>query len=422
MTVLFGWVDWPGLGRWARPHAVPLVLFGAAAVCVAVGMWLLRNEQAPRPPAARMSWWVVTGAAVVVIVVAWAATSWLYGEAAAAKDPGAAKADAIKTGLGIGAGTTGIFALLLAVRRQWHNELDAAEKNVTELYIKAADQLGSDQAPVRLAGLYALERLAHNNLGQRQSIVNVLCAYLRMPYTPPDETLPLDTDPGTQRTDHQSRVQEREVRLAAQRILTDHLRPADRGEFWDGIDLDLSNAQLINFDLRAGRVSNGRFVGATFTGDALFGEATFSGAWFVGATFSGDARFQRATFTTALFDGATFTAGALFREAAITGDAIFRGATFIGNARFQGAIFTCGAWFSSSTFTGDARFHGATFTGDAYFGGAVFTGDAWFDGATFSAAAQFEATFARRPSFEHATMNAGLTGLQLGDDKPGVDG
>jgi hypothetical protein len=34
--------------------------------------------------------------------------------------------EAIKTGLSIGAGTGGVFALLLAVRRQWHQELTAA--------------------------------------------------------------------------------------------------------------------------------------------------------------------------------------------------------------------------------------------------------------------------------------------------------
>ncbi|MDP9866447.1 hypothetical protein J2S55_005713 [Streptosporangium brasiliense] len=39
---------------------------------------------------------------------------------------------------------------------------------------------------MRLAGLYALERLAQDNPGHRQTIVNVICAYLRMPYTPPE--------------------------------------------------------------------------------------------------------------------------------------------------------------------------------------------------------------------------------------------
>ena len=113
---------------------------------------------------------------------------------------GVARVDAIKTALGIGAGTTGIFALLLAVRRQTHQEhtaadnvLDAAERRVTELYTKAVEQLGSAKAPVRLGGLYALERLGETHELQRRTIINVLCAYLRMRYTVPDE--PADDAP-----------------------------------------------------------------------------------------------------------------------------------------------------------------------------------------------------------------------------------
>lgn len=61
----------------------------------------------------------------------------------------------------VGAGTGGIVALVLARRRQWsteqadeHARHDADERRITELYTKAADQLGSDKAAVRLAGLY----------------------------------------------------------------------------------------------------------------------------------------------------------------------------------------------------------------------------------------------------------------------------
>jgi hypothetical protein len=65
---------------------------------------------------------------------------------------------------------------------------DATERRITDLYTKAADQLGSDKAPVRLAGLYALERLAQDNPEHQQTIVNLVCAYLRMPYRPPTLT------------------------------------------------------------------------------------------------------------------------------------------------------------------------------------------------------------------------------------------
>ncbi|MFI5583391.1 pentapeptide repeat-containing protein [Amycolatopsis sp. NPDC051758] len=424
MTVLFGWVDWPALGRWARPHAVPLALFAAAGVGMTAAGWRLRGQHAPRTRASGMSWWVVAAAAIVVVVVAWVATNWLLGEATAAKDPGAARVDAIKTGLGIGAGTTGIFALLLAVRRQWHNESDATEKNVTELYTKAADQLGSIEAPVRLAGLYALERLAHDNPEQRQSIVNVICAYLRMPYTPPSSA------PAADSVEHQEWIQEREVRLAGQRILTDHLAPQNRRKFWADIDLDLTDAHLIDFTPRNCRPRIGRFSGTTFTGDAFFDSATFTGsaffdsatftgdalfdsatftdqAWFRGATFTREAWFDNATFTCeAWFDSATFTDHAWFNEAAFTGDAAFGGATFTGNALFDSATFTDQAWFRGATFTRKATFYNATFTDHVWFRGATFIRKASFDNATFSGQAVFDrAIFTSEATFDNATFS-----------------
>ncbi|WP_328647387.1 pentapeptide repeat-containing protein [Amycolatopsis sp. NBC_00348] len=354
-------IDWPTVGRWAKPHAVPLVFFTVAAMVGTAGI-LLRRRLRPRtagtPP---LSWWVVVAAAVVVGLTAWGATSWLLTEAGTAKDKGAARVEAIKTGLGIGAGTTGIFALLLAVRRQWHGEVDAAEKNTTELYTKAADQLGSDKAPVRLAGLYALERLAQGNPRQRQSIVNVICSYLRMPYQLPDAEMS-DDAPDMIRAEQRDRVQEREVRLAAQRILADHLHPELTEVFWERIDLDLTGAHLINFDLTECRAHVAGFVGATFTGDA----------WFIDATFAGSARFG----------DATFTGGAGFTRATFMGNARFAGTTFAGSARFENAIFSGKVRFGGATFKGSATFTGASFIGDVQFEYATFTGKARFGDVT----------------------------------------
>lgn len=401
MTVLFGWIDWLALGRWARPNAVPLALFVAAGTGMVAAGWRLRGQHAPRTRASGLSWWVVVAAAIVVVVVAWVATNWLLGEASAAKDAGAARVDAIKTGLGIGAGTTGIFALLLAVRRQWHSESDATEKNVTELYTKAADQLGSAEAPVRLAGLYALERLAHNNPGQRQSIVNVICAYLRMPYTPPGPA------PATDGVEHQERTQEREVRLAGQRILTDHLDPQNHRKFWQDIDLDLTNAHLIDFVLPTCRLRRGRFTGATFSGVTSFSGATFTdSASFGGAAFTNEALFCNTKFSDeATFGGATFTDRARFDGAAFTGFAWFGQARFTGFAMFDGATYAGEAWFSDATFADGASFDGATFTRYASFDGATFTNEATFDGATFTCEALFRGVnFICDTSFDGATF------------------
>ena len=429
-TIWFGWVDWPAIRRWATGYALALALAAGGVALVAAGLvrgMARRRENRRRPP---LSWGAIALGIALVLGVAWGATSWLLDQAGNAKDPAAARVDAVKTGLGIGAGTGGVLALLLAVRRQWHQEVtdadtthDATERRVTELYTKAAEQLGSDKAPVRLAGLYAMERLAQDNPGQRQTIVNVLCAYLRMPYTPPPATPPRPVPapirpsrphrmtPASRPTNsdqHRQAVLEREVRLAAQRILATHLRPGDDPDnpvdtFWRSIDIDLTNATLIDFTFSNCTTHTGRFDEATFTGNATFREATFTrGATFRKATFTRDATFDQATFTRgatfreatftrgAWFHGATFTGGTTFDEATFTGGATFDEATFTGGAAFRRATFTRGATFDDATFTGKARFDQATFTRGATFREATFTRDATFDGATFYVGSNFE--------------------------------
>ena len=75
------------------------------------------------------------------------------------------------------------------IRRQHHQEIatdltdrDATERRITELYTKAVEQLGNDKTPVRLGGLYALERLAQDNPAQRQTIVSA-CGLGEDPYS-----------------------------------------------------------------------------------------------------------------------------------------------------------------------------------------------------------------------------------------------
>jgi uncharacterized protein YjbI with pentapeptide repeats len=388
-----GWVDWPALGQWLAPHlvvtglSVVAVLLSGAAVRRRVPQrrwprWLVSDRRVDRR-VAPLSWWMVAAAAVVVAGVAWGATDALLHEANGAKDPAAARVDAIKTGLSIGAGTGGVFALLLAVRRQWHQELTATDATLD---------------PVRLGGLYALRRLAQDNPGQRQTIVDVVCAYLRMHYdlpgTPPDQDATRET-----RKDYQDAVQEKQVRLTAQRILATHLRPGEDPDhpaatFWPDTSLDLTGATLIDFDLTHCRPDTARFDKATFTGVAGFAGATFTGvAGFRGATFTGVAGFDEATFTdVARFDEATFAGDAWFDKATFADGAGFRGATFTGVAGFDEATFTDVARFDGATFADIAEFDGATFTGSARFRKATFANGAWFDEATFTGVAGFDAT------------------------------
>ncbi|WP_433263977.1 pentapeptide repeat-containing protein [Actinosynnema sp. CS-041913] len=241
--------------------------------------------------------------------------------------------DVIRTASSIVLGAGGAAALLLTARKQRYTELDlvqkdhdATERRVTELYGKAADQLGSDKAPVRLAGLYALERLAQGNPAHRQTIVNLLCAYLRMPFTPPPEVrahaVPRDA----------VRFQEQEVRQTALGLLAGHLRP-DRPEvFWSDIELDLSHATLVKLTLTHARVRQASFVGTTFVGPATFRGTEFTGqADFREAQFRGLADFRRVGF----------------------GDAVFRGARFAGETDF--GVRTPASLAGARTKVGDVR-------------------------------------------------------------------
>jgi hypothetical protein len=455
-----GWIAWPAVGVWLTRHAVFLVWVALIVVLVGGAVWrvlprnvadpvinwarrgvaLLRHQErrrgdhaiagAPRPP---LSWWMVAAAVAVVALVAWGATTGLLQVASTAKDPAAAQVEAIKTGLSIAAGTGGVFALLLAVRRQWHQEVstaadathkeqvaadtrtDAAARRITELYTKAADQLGSDKAPVRLAGLYALERLAQDNEGQRATIVQVLCAYLRMPYTPPEDAPGPDATT-EQREERRYLVQEREVRLTAQRILATHLHPGpDTNQpvttFWPNTSLDLTGATLIDFDLGYCHLHTARFSGAWFVGPTCFGEAQFAGdAEFSEAQFGEDVLFIATKFARyAGFSGTRFAGDAVFRTSTFAGSAGFADVQFAGGVGFDEAQFAEQAWFLAAHFAGYAGFNRVRFAGDAVFAKAQFVEDAEFREVQFAGPAWFgEAQFAWSAWFERTEFTEGV--------------
>jgi uncharacterized protein YjbI with pentapeptide repeats len=265
----------------------------------------------------------------------------------------------------------------------------AEQRRITELYVKAADQLGSEKAPVRLAGLRALERLAQITLDQRQIIVDVICSYLRMPYTSPDDQPPAEDAPAEAHTRYEDQRQELQVRLTAQRILSTHLRPEAADAFWAGIDLNLTQAYLHTLDLTYCHVRTAQFDGAKFAGDTEFLGAHFHGdVRFSGAHFHGDAAFNKAYFHgEALFDDETrFDRAARFSEAHFFGTAWFDKTHFCGMwTIFKAAHFGGDAWFAKAQFSDSATFFDAQFSGQALFGGARVRphfGDSWPKGWT----------------------------------------
>jgi uncharacterized protein YjbI with pentapeptide repeats len=333
--------------------------------------------------------------------------------------------DLLKIGFAFAAGIGGVVALVTAYRRQrvaeFAQELadraqelaDRAEDReaarlFNERFGDAAGQLGHDNAAVRLAGVYAMARLADDWPAQRQTCVDVLCAYLRMPYQP-------DPGPDAPPDGQQAFRSLREVRHTVIRVITAHLQPDDSrtptAQDWRGLSLDFTGTV---FD--GGSFNGARFAGGTVSfdharfagGEVSFARARFAGGTvsFIGAQFAGgtvtfynaeftggEVSFIRARFTggTVSFDHARFAGGDVsFARARFAGGAVsFDYAHFVvsavsvpGMVSFVGAEFTGG----EVSVPGMVHFDGAEFTGgEVHFYGAWFAdGEVHFDGARFA--------------------------------------
>jgi hypothetical protein len=234
---------------------------------------------------------------------------------------------------------------LAAQREQLDRTLaEQRTRTLNERFAMAAGQLGGDKPPaVRLAGVYAMAGLADDWPENRQTCVDVLCAYLRMPYEPD----PGDEAPGPERLAFRA---SREVRHTVIRVITAHLK-ADATVSWQGLELDFTGTV---FD-------GGDFTSAKFSsGTVRFDFAKFS---------SGRVGFDFAEFSGGLvtFDFAKFSSGQVgFYDAEFSGGRVTFGASFFGGvvifdrAKFSGGL----AAFVVAKFSGaTVDFRGAEFSG-----------------------------------------------------------
>jgi uncharacterized protein YjbI with pentapeptide repeats len=299
--------------------------------------------------------------------------------------------DLVKLSFGVVAGAGALVALVVAYRRQRVDEdgaLREATRLHTERFTTAVSQLGDNSAAVRLGGVHALAGLADDapTRDLRQTCIDVLCAYLRLPYIAEDE-LPTG-DSGARHT----YLALREVRHTVIRIIRDHLRLApEQPNSWQGHDFDLTEVAFNGADFSNAVFSGGTvdFRGAVFSGGTLdFSQAAFSGSilTFSGAVFSGGMMdFRGAVFSDGWgnFSHAEFSGGRIaFSSAEFCGGRItFDYAKFSGSAvTFTGAEFSSGrlsvreAIFSNGTVDFRAAFSGSTvdFSSAEFSGGSVF--------------------------------------------------
>jgi uncharacterized protein YjbI with pentapeptide repeats len=184
-------------------------------------------------------------------------------------------------------------------------------------YAKAAEQLGHSKAAVRLAGVYAMAALADDwltagNDQQQKVCVDVLCAYLRMPYDP-----------------ESADVGEKEVRLTIFSVIRDKMQDPELATSWCDLTLDFTGA-VIDGGTLSGVTTSGQMVfdRAKFIGDfrlegskVVSGKVSFQNAAF----FGGRVSFRRASIQGGLlsFDAARFSGGDLsFSGAQLSGGKI----------------------------------------------------------------------------------------------------
>ncbi|WP_158884336.1 pentapeptide repeat-containing protein [Amycolatopsis anabasis] len=290
------------------------------------------------------------GTVCCALVLLIAVTGWLF------TDKATSRSEALKTG-GLAAGAlVALYALWLNDRRRQVEERRQetereryaleSERVADERFAKSVELLGHATDQVRVGALHALAGLARSRPSYTQTVLDVLCAYLRRPFHHPrwDEA----------ETDDSEVDRELTVRLTAQRLIKD-LLPLTSDAEAPAYDLDLTGAALEYFDIGGRRIGSLIIRLAKLHSSTTFRECEFTGpTWFTEAS-----------------TGAGRTSG-----------------------RFhcQRTVFRDRAWFSGTEFNGRADFEGTVFTGKTTFKRAKFSGLAVFAGTTFETSLELENT------------------------------
>jgi hypothetical protein len=321
----------------------------------------------------------LAGTFALALLLLIAVSTWLL------TDPQTSRSEALKTG-GLAAGSViALYALWLNDRRrrveERRQEVEFGRHEVErrraeydrerlsdERFSRSIELLGHEADQSRTGALHSLAGLARSRPDYTQTVLDVLCAYLRRPFDHP--RYHSEKAAGPDDTDDPASERELQVRLTAQRLIIDLLPAAGSGG--PAFDLDLTGAALEYFDL------SHRKVGSLVL---------------------------RYAYLYSLFDlrGCEVAGPAWFTEAKAG-----RG-RLSGQVRAEGALFRDLAWFSGTRFGAVANFSGTTFTGRVTFKEAEFAADALLPGANFGDTLELRGT-----RFE------GLADLRLGHEPKAV--
>ena len=217
--------------------------------------------------------------------------------------------------------------------QETRRQVDLAERGqVTERFVKAVDQTGSDDVGVRLGGIYSLELIAADSPVHRRAATKVLAAYVRV-------RQPLLSVASPDRCESGFRRQKIDVDTALRTLAT----------MGNGVHVDLSASCLNGAAMRGARlrcaVLDGAFLqNATDLRDADLSRASLIGAELdhsnLGGANLGQARLSFARLSGTLLPNADLR-GADLSESTLAGadltGADLRGAQLVG-ADLTGAV------------------------------------------------------------------------------------
>jgi hypothetical protein len=332
---------------------VKYLWIAGVVVLLVAEVWLLvrrkRNRSKVKP--------VLLAAAGAFLLVA----GWLL-----AIDPTAPKQEAIKTG-GLAAGSiVALYALWLNDRRrrmdEKRHELESRRQKLEderaehdrsrvadERFARSVELLGHEAEQVRVGAMHALAGLARSRVEYTQTVLDVLCAYLRRPFAGKPE----DPDPQVIRDER-----ELEVRLTAQRLIADLLPHDDVKATEDQptphYDLDLTRAYLEYFDISHRQVGNLVLRAAYLRESNSFHHTVVhGGAWFTDATSDGRLYLHHMVFH----------GKAWFSRFTCRDSADYSATRFLGPNKFAGVAFTGPVTFADCAFAEPIDFEQARFGG-----------------------------------------------------------
>ena len=286
-----------------------------------------------------------------------------------------------------------------------------------ERYTKAVEQLGSQEAPVRMGGVYTLVGLVDEWLEEEslsnderfkegQVIINNLCAYIRSPFTLASHYDELSNPTPTPEGIYKDKKEEfyidkaildseADVRLSIIKEIHDRIQGPDKNTpgAWSDFEYDFSGSTFFYpIDLTNSYYAKPiNFSGSTYKGGADFTGSTYKGgADFTDSTYKSWADFTDSTYQgRADFRGSTYEGRAYFIISIYEGEAYFTGSTYKDVADFIGSAYQGWADFRGSTYEGGAYFSHSTYEGGAYFTGSTYKSEADFTGSTYKSEADF---------------------------------